>query len=477
MNSFTPSAFVAACFCTVLLFSASVAAIAQPEKADALIRDNKFEDAIVLANQTLANNPSNDTWLVKRGAARLGLDLYADSMEDLDRAVELNPKNAEAYAFRAKLMQALEKGEDCLRDISTAIDIDPKPEYLFYRGTLLMLVPELSGEAAKDFTAAMNKGAQNAQIYNSRAAAYFSDGKIADAEKDCNKAIELDSKWSEPYILRSQLKLANFDLDGSCADTRKAYELQNQPYNDTLFFYCSKRDYTTYVLLGMEYEKKSLFEPATRAYTKALELRPDTVGLYLSRGAMFQNLQQYDRAEADYATAERKGLKSSLLNYNWAVLKMQKKDFVKALTYFDKVLAAEPKSASVWAQHGLCNKQLSKLDDAYNDFNKAIELDSTAGVAFAQRAYCLIAKKKIAEAKADAEQAILLQPDYGFGYLMRGQAKYFLKETDACDDFYRAVLLKTPDSESAMKEFCKDYQPHTPDPEGTPTMQMPQGKQ
>jgi tetratricopeptide (TPR) repeat protein len=260
-------------------------------------------------------------------------------------------------------------------------------------------------------------------------------------------------EWAEPYVMRSQIKLTDMDLDGSCTDAKRALDILKQPFNDTLLFYCNNRSYNTYIILGAEFEQKQLFESAAKAYGKALESKPDSIEVYVSRGAMYQNLKMYDKAKADYAMAEQKGVKSDLLYYNWGLMSLQQDDFAKAKYCFDKVLLKQP-LPSVYFQRGFCSKKLGKMDDAVADFNKAIQLDSTQYAAFAHRAFIHYSNKKYKEGRADAAASLEIFPDYAYGLLMLGQGKYFLKEQGFCEDFAKAAEAGLEEGKQAIKDYC-----------------------
>ena len=435
------------------LGSLMTTAFAQTDQADALIKEGKYSEALPLLEKAIAAKPNDDMAYTKLAEANLGLDLYATAMESLDKAIDLNPKNAQAYYRRAQLMQFLERADDCLKDISEAIKIDPKPEFFYYRGSLF-LAASLNEQAIGDFTDAIGKGMEKADVYHNRSIASLQAGRVADATADCEKAIQLDPQWAEPYAMHAQLRLISLDLDGACADGKKSLDLLKQPLNDTLLFYCNHRDYGTYMMLGVEFEQKEFFEAAAKAYGKALQAAPDSVQLYVSRGAMYQNLKQYDKAEADYKTAEAKGVTNELLYYNWGLMRLFQENYAGAKTCFDKVLLTQT-SPNLYFQRGYCSKKIGKLDEAYTDFSKAIELDSAQYAAYGHRAYIEISRKNFAQAKADAEQSIALYPEYGYGYLMRGQAKYYLKEEGACADFKQADEMEVIEAKDAIKTFCK----------------------
>lgn len=49
----------------------------------------------------------------------------------------------------------------------------------------------------------------NSIIYSNRALAYLRKGDLAQAEKDCNKSIELNPKYAKSYLRRAEIRMKN----------------------------------------------------------------------------------------------------------------------------------------------------------------------------------------------------------------------------------------------------------------------------
>ncbi len=86
----------------------------------------------------LSLSPDDPDLLIDRAIAAGDLDRYADAVDDLDRALELDPRRADALALRAAGWRHVGDMTSAPRTMSTAaLAIDPdQPEALLERGIL-----------------------------------------------------------------------------------------------------------------------------------------------------------------------------------------------------------------------------------------------------------------------------------------------------------------------------------------------------
>lgn len=115
---------------------------------------------------------------VDRGLARAQMRRYGPAVEDFSRAIEIEPRRAEAYAFRAAAYRYLDKLDLASADVEMALRIEPEnPEALLERGFIRRLSGDDTGaradwllviEAAPN-TAAARTAQENLQLMDSGA--------------------------------------------------------------------------------------------------------------------------------------------------------------------------------------------------------------------------------------------------------------------------------------------------------------------
>ena len=137
---------------------------------------------------------------LKNGNERYDKGDYQWAIEDFNKAIELNPKNSEAYRGRGLAKGKLKNYWGALEDCNKAIELNPKDSVAY--------------------------------LYRGVAKSYLNDYR--DAIEDYSKAIELNPKDSEAYLNRGIAKSNLGNKDGACLDYRKAGELGYEGANEMI---------------------------------------------------------------------------------------------------------------------------------------------------------------------------------------------------------------------------------------------------
>jgi tetratricopeptide (TPR) repeat protein len=115
---------------------------------------------------------------------------------DWTRAIEKNPKNAEAYLERGWDYNELQQYDNAVYDLTQAIKLSPNSAIAYSRRAW---VHDTLGEyqkALSDATRAIHLNPKNADAYQARAFAYASLGESAKAQKDSAASDRLGSELS-----------------------------------------------------------------------------------------------------------------------------------------------------------------------------------------------------------------------------------------------------------------------------------------
>jgi tetratricopeptide (TPR) repeat protein len=142
-----------------------------------------------------------------------------------------------------------------------------------------------------------------------------------------------------------------------------------------------KNDYTgAYVSRGNAYRKKGDFDRAIDDYTRALKQKPGYAEVYNYRGYLYSQQKHFDLAVADYTQAikYRSGYADALFNRAYAYAELR--DWDKAIADYTQVIRLEPSNATAYNERANAWYSKGDLQKAEADYQAAdIALNPPAG--------------------------------------------------------------------------------------------------
>ncbi len=192
----------------------------------------------------------------ERGTAYANQGQFTKAISDYNRAIELNPKYAEAYTNRGLAHRMLGQLTKAISDYNKAIQLNPKyAEAYSNRGVAYDKLGQLT-KAISEFNKAIKLNPKLAEAYSNRGLAYFNLGQFTKAISDYTKAIKLNPKYVAAYSNR-----------------------------------------------GNAYGTLGQFTKAISDYTKAIEVNPKYAKAYGGRGLSYAFLGKSERAKKDLLKA------------------------------------------------------------------------------------------------------------------------------------------------------------------------------
>lgn len=222
---------------------------------------------------------------------------YSGAVEDLNKAIKIEPENSMVYYLRGAARIQLNDYFGALLDLNKAIEINSNiPIYYLTRGSSYFLLQDYTN-AINDLNVAIESG-QLKYLYTMRAMAKDESQDYLGAIEDLNKAIEFNSKDSTAYYQRGMSKIHLNDYRGAKLDLTKAIELAP---NQAAFY------------TARAFAKNMLdeFRDALKDYNKAIELNPvDEKALYY-RGLLNIRLNKKNNGCLDLSKAGELGHKNA----------------------------------------------------------------------------------------------------------------------------------------------------------------------
>ncbi|GEM_PF-2079051 len=170
------------------------------------VKERTASDWIALGNQSL-----------KTGK-------YDSATDFFTRAIELKPKNKDAYLFRGLSYRNQRNYKKALEDYNKIIDIDPNYAKAYNNRGVVYWRQKDFPKALEDYNKTLKLSPNDYIAYNNRAVIYYEMGQHENAIKDYDRAIKINPNFAESYWNRAvnYLKLnkkeeAKNDFEKACS--------------------------------------------------------------------------------------------------------------------------------------------------------------------------------------------------------------------------------------------------------------------
>ena len=277
-----------------------------------------------------------------RARAYNSLGQRSDALNDLDRAVRLNPREAGLYAERAELLFRQHAYDLAVADCGKLLALDPgNAAVLALRGDCFAAQGS-TGAALADYAKAFDAATEapfKADVLRRRASLQLDCEDYAQAVADCDAALALDPSLVAAYRLRGMAHRGAGDLAAAEADLSLALEREADSPLTTLARATVRFD------LGQ-------VEGAVEDCTTALDRDPADARALTLRGLAHRRLGKHDEALADFTRAIQLSPDQPAPR-NWrAGVYYQKGDYGRAVQDHLDALKCDPRNPATFNQLG-----------------------------------------------------------------------------------------------------------------------------
>jgi tetratricopeptide (TPR) repeat protein len=168
---------------------------------------------------------NQDAVHVNRGNDYAEKGQYDQAISEYTKAIELNPRFADAYYNRGNAYHDKGLYDHAIRDYTRAIEIDPEHASAYFnRGNMFHDAGQYH-IAISDYTKSIEIRPREDKTYLNRGLAFEQNGQHDMAMFDYNMAIELNPKFPAPYYNRGIIYAEKGRHDKAISDFNKAIEL------------------------------------------------------------------------------------------------------------------------------------------------------------------------------------------------------------------------------------------------------------
>ena len=277
-------------------------------EAEALIEQDRHEEALAPLNQALTLDPKFVPALIYRGGAYKQLLDYKKALADFDRALLLAPRNANLLMLRGDTYRLQGDYTKALADLNQAIAIKPgDPFTLARRGETYRLTSNYE-KALTDLDQALSLAPDDTFALTSRGDTHRFMGNYQQALADFDHVLSIKSHSASTLVNRGDTYRLMKDYKKALIDFNEALAL-----NPTFSHALSRRG-EIYHLLGDD-------EKALVDLNEALDHNPNSTWVLATRAETYQRMGQFTEALADFNKAV------ALYNDDWYKYK-------RAILYF-----------------------------------------------------------------------------------------------------------------------------------------------
>ncbi len=291
-----------------------------------------------------------------------------EAMQHLDRAIEMNPDDAETYRNRGWGHTLLREFDEGIVDFQKAIELDPEDYETYQRLATLYLAEE-------DY--------QDGIDALSKAIEFYEPEQSSEPDSNINGYLQrAEGRMLLAKLQETSAKERNLLYEGVIEDT------------DAILREFPDRFPQSGVALhrrGMALRMQNKYEEAITAFTDAIQLIPPgneatyTGEAYLLRGICWFYQGQNKLARGDFKEAASKSLEDPR-PYLWiGYTQAEEQEFRKAIESYGEAAARNPSYSLAYANRGLSYMQLEDYDKAIDNFNEAIRAEPTEPKHFYKR--------------------------------------------------------------------------------------------
>ena len=307
-----------------------------------LFQQKQYAAAAQEARQIAGNDPGNSEAWKLAGFSEFYLKQYADSSEDLQKALDLQRKanqedshTVDALAESYVLAERFDRAWPLLVTVTTRAGAQPDASFLYYRGL-----------------------------------AEFKTGKAADAERSFNAAVKADPKNARALYYLGRLAFERKDFDGAIAMLNRATasDLRGaEAWTLLTYSYLNRGGAATGPKADADYLA------AVRAGENLVRLRPDETSTVLYAQALIDS-KQYVRAvsvlDPIAAKPEAKGETLYLLGF----AQTQAKNYAKGIAALERAAQSTPNDVNIYRMLGYAYEVSKQYVKALAAYEKGLQL-------------------------------------------------------------------------------------------------------
>ena len=244
-----------------------------------------------------------------------------------------------------------------------------------------------------------------------------------------NQVIKLKPYLSEPYLLRAIAKIQLGDYTGAELDCNAAIE--RNPFQPGAYY-----------TRGYIYLQTNQLEKAKNDFSEALIFAPENKTYIAMRADVLAGLKEYELALDDINRLLHREPKSAALHFEKGTICLRSGDTICAQNAFIKATEYDSQNPANWSALGLVQLMQDNQDEALISLSKSIDYGSKWAGDYINRGIIYYRLHNYRSALADYDKAVTLSPHDAQCYYNRGVLRQELGDYNrALEDFTKAINI------------------------------------
>ncbi|NPV01170.1 MAG: tetratricopeptide repeat protein [Brevinematales bacterium] len=285
-----------------------------------------YTKAIMDFSAVLVSEPNNPAALVGRAISWVSVNKYTDAKNDVDKALALDPGNRYALNCMGAIYLESDRFDTALGYFNSALSQDPNFDDALFNRALVYFNTGKYDDALSDMDSLSPLMKQSAIYYQLRSRIYFEKSDYGKAADDAKKALELDGALTTPNYIQGLSAYFRNDYSGAAGYFTKYIEKIKD----------EKSSLNALYLRGLCYLKDKNYSGAVNDFGKAVDLNPKLIAGYLGLSDAYNMQGSANAAIGKLTLGLNANPGSGLLYYTRGNIYIDTGDYEKAGADFQK---------------------------------------------------------------------------------------------------------------------------------------------
>lgn len=383
--------------------------------------------------------------LMDKGYSLTELGRLEEALEAYDRAIQLQPDYAWAWARRARTLRLLERYEEALACYDRALTLDPNYAWAYNGKGIILDRLQRHEDALVCFTQATELNPRDVWYWYNRGDLLDKLGRRREAMDALQRGLSIDARHPNSHARLGQIYR-----------TEKQYDAAIQAYEQAIRL--SPEYAWAHNGCGLSLKALGRLNEAILSFRRATRYQPEVVWHWYNLAETLIMTGRYQEALPPAREATRM---DPLHAPSWGklgqVLRYLKR-YEEALDAYERAVELDEKFDWALNGKGIILEQLERFDEALDCYRQAAIIDPDRDWYYYNQANVLMLLERFNEALPLLEHAIAINPDYARSHSLRGSVlRQMGRLNESLESLHKATRLD-PGYAWAWNELGQTYE-------------------